>query len=185
MKNHTFRDFYEKLLADTLDAENQLTKALPKLAKASYAEELRSAFEEHLAQTKEHVTRLEQVFEIHNTKPKRTKCKAMEGLIEEGAEVIDEFETGDLRDAALISAAQKVEHYEISGYGTLRTFASMLGETQATSILEKTLGEEKAADQKLNQLSESINPEAASADMAGAEHDPGKKASTRSRQKVA
>ena len=189
MKTDTFREFYEELLSDTFDAENQLIKALPKLAKAASSEELASAFEEHLEQTKEHATRLEKVFQLHNAKPKRIKCKGMEGLIEEGAEVIKEYDEGDLRDAALICAAQKVEHYEIAGYGTLRTFASMLGESEAQSLLEETLEEEKAADQTLNELSESINPEAASGEMEeeeeGKEVASSKKPNSRSKQRVA
>jgi ferritin-like metal-binding protein YciE len=184
MKTETFRDFYEELLSDTLDAEYQLIKALPKLAKAASSEELGRAFTEHLEQTKDHASRLEKVFELHNLKPKRIKCKGMEGLIEEGAEVIKEYDEGDLRDAALVCAAQKVEHYEIAGYGTLRTFASMLGESEAQSLLEQTLEEEKAADQKLNLLSESINPEAAGGE-AQQKQESGRKTAIRSREKVA
>ena len=188
MKAETFQDFYQKLLADAFDAENQLIKALPKMAKAATSNELRSAFEEHLAQTREHAARIEKIFGMNDLSPKRTKCKAMTGLIEEGEEVIKEFETGDLKDAALISAAQKVEHYEIAGYGTLRTLASLLEETDAESLLEETLEEEKKADQKLNQLAGSINPEALEGEPEEEEElrqRKGGRISTRDKQRVA
>ncbi|HEY1262102.1 MAG TPA: ferritin-like domain-containing protein [Terriglobales bacterium] len=183
MKTETFQDFYQKLLADAFDAENQLIKALPKMAKAASSDELRSAFEEHLEQTREHASRIEEIFESSGIKPKRAKCKGMQGLIEEGAEVIEEFEEGDLRDAALITAAQKVEHYEISGYGSLKTIASMLGESEAQSQLEQTLQEEKETDQKLNQIAESINPGAL--EQAGEEQEErvGTQSETRSRRR--
>ena len=161
MRTETFQDFYHKLLSNALDAENQLIKALPKMAKAASSDELRNGFEEHLEQTREHAARIEQIFQNSGEKAKRIKCKAMEGLIEEGAEVIEEFDEGDLRDAALIGTAQKVEHYEIAGYGTLRTLAQLLGEDESRSLLQQTLGEEKETDAKLTQLSESINPQAA------------------------
>jgi len=191
MKIETFEDFYQKLLADAFDAENQLIKALPKMAKAASSDELRSAIEEHLEQTREHASRIEKIFESSDQSPKRTKCKAMEGLIEEGEEVIKEFEEGELKDAALICAAQKVEHYEIATYGSLRTFASMLGETEAQSLLEETLNEEKEADQKLNEIAESINPEALEEEEGEEEPQPATKQNktakpgTRNKQRVA
>jgi ferritin-like metal-binding protein YciE len=187
MKTETFQDFYQKLLSDALDAENQLIKALPKMAKASSSGELRSRFEEHLEQTREHAARVEQILQNNHEKAKRTKCKAMEGLVEEGSEAIEEFDEGDLRDAALICAAQKVEHYEIAGYGTLRNLAQLLGDNEAQSLLEQTLEEEKQTDEKLTQLSEPINSAAMEADGQEAESDvevgtKPRKASSRARQ---
>jgi len=187
MKSETFRDFYQKLLSDALDAENQLIKALPKMAKAASSDELRSGFEQHLEQTREHAARVEQILQNNYEKAKRTKCKAMEGLVEEGAEAMEEFDEGDLRDAALICAAQKVEHYEIAGYGTLRNLAQLLGDNEAQSLLEQTLGEEKQTDEKLTQLSEPINSAAMEAEGQEAESDveegtKPRKASSRPRQ---
>jgi ferritin-like metal-binding protein YciE len=187
MKTETFRDFYQKLLSDALDAENQLIKALPKMAKAASSNELRSRFEEHLEQTREHAARIEQILQNSSEKAKRTKCKAMEGLVEEGSEAIEEFEQGDLRDAALICAAQKVEHYEIAGYGTLRSLAQLLGDNDAHSLLEQTLEEEKQTDVKMTQLSEPINSAAIEAEGQEAESDSEegtkpRKASSRARQ---
>jgi ferritin-like metal-binding protein YciE len=152
---NTLRNTFLEELADIYDAEKQLLKALPKMAKAAENEELRAGFEEHLSQTEGHVNRLEQVFEAFGEKPKSKKCKAMKGLIEEGKDLIDE----DQGDAALIAAAQKVEHYEIAAYGSLRTWAERMGEEDAAELLELTLGEEKATDQKLSQVAETaVNP---------------------------
>ena len=147
-------------LRDTLDAERQLTKALPKLAKAASNEELKTAFETHLAETEEQIGRLEQIFEMLG-KPARGKhCAGMEGLIEEGKEVIEEDSPEAVTDAGLIAAAQKAEHYEIAAYGTMATYAKMLGMNDALKLLKQTLGEEKATDEKLSQLAASINFEA-------------------------
>lgn len=158
----SLRELYVKELQDLYDAENQLIKALPKMAEASNSEELRSGFEEHLEQTKSHAQRLEQIFEKLGEDPKGEKCKGMEGLIKEGSKVIDEEMPEPVKDAALIAAAQRVEHYEIAGYGTVRTFAELLGEEDAVSLLEETLEEEKETDEKLTELSETINEEAES-----------------------
>ena len=157
MKADSLRDLYLEQLKDLYDAENQLIKALPKLAKAASTEELRNAFEEHLEQTKEHAQRLETIFEGMGEKAKGQKCKGMEGLIKEGSEVIEEDMAEGVKDAALIAAAQRVEHYEIAGYGTVRTFANLLGENEAATLLEKTLAEEKEADQLLGGIAEEIN----------------------------
>jgi ferritin-like metal-binding protein YciE len=138
-------------LADAYDAEKQLLKALPKMAKAAQNEQLKDGFEEHLEQTQQHVERLEQVFEIFGQPAKGKKCKAMQGLIEEGKELIEE----DEGDAALICAAQKVEHYEIAAYGSMCSWAKLLGEDEAADILGETLEEEKETDEKLNELAES------------------------------
>ena len=156
----------EKLMVDSLKdiywAEKHLTKALPKMQKAATTDELKSAIEEHLAQTEEHVTRLEQVFEIFGKKAQGKKCDAMEGLIKEGDSVVGETEKGTkTRDAGIIMAAQKVEHYEIATYGTLVQFARTLGRDDAAEILGQTLEEEKETDDRLTQIAESnINQEA-------------------------
>jgi len=150
----------EKLFTDSLKdiywAEKQLTKALPKMQKKATTDELKSAIEEHLAQTEEHVSRLEQVFEICGKKAQAKKCDAMEGLIEEGNTVVEETEDGSMtRDAGIIMSAQKVEHYEIATYGCLVTFAKTLGIDEAADLLEQTLQEEKETDEKLTQIAES------------------------------
>ena len=149
------RETFIEELKDIYDAEKQLTKALPKMAKAAQDEQLREAFESHLQETEEHVRRLEQVFEIFGTPAKPKKCKGMQGLIEEGEEVIEE-EQGD---AGLICAAQKVEHYEIAAYGSLKAWAKLLEENEAVDLLEETLDEESQADEKLTEIAETaVNP---------------------------
>jgi ferritin-like metal-binding protein YciE len=153
------KDLYVDELKDLYNAENQLVKALPKMAKAASSEELRQGFEEHLEQTKGHVQRLEKIFQTLGESPKGKKCKGMEGLVEEGTEVMEEFE-GSLMDAALIGAAQRVEHYEIAAYGTACAFAEELGETEQASLLNETLEEEKETDKKLTKLADQINAQA-------------------------
>jgi len=161
MKESALRELYLDELRDLYNAENQLTKALPKMAKAANSEELRDGFRDHLEQTKGHVERLEQIFKELGEKPTGKKCKGMEGLVEEGAEMIDEDALEDeAKDAGLISAAQRVEHYEIAAYGCVRTYANLLGENDAAELLEETLNEEKETDQKLTKLAEKINVEA-------------------------
>ncbi len=164
MQKSSLKELYVEELRDIYDAETQLVKALPEMAKAATSEELRSGFEDHLEQTKEHVRRLEQVLNEMGEKAKGKKCKGMQGLVSEGKEIIDEDFEDDVRDAALISAAQRVEHYEIAAYGTVRTYAEIFGEQNAVSLLEKTLEEEKETDQKLTELAEGINVEAAAAE---------------------
>jgi ferritin-like metal-binding protein YciE len=159
MANETLRELYIDELKDLYSAENQLVKALPKMAKAATSEKLSSGFEEHLEQTKGHVQRLEQIFESLDESPKGKKCSGMEGLVKEGSEAMDEFEDAVL-DAALISAAQRVEHYEIAGYGTVVAFAELLGESEHQSLLNETLEEEKETDEKLTELSKQINSQA-------------------------
>jgi ferritin-like metal-binding protein YciE len=160
MAKEALKNLYIEELRDLYDAENRLVKALPKLAKAAESEELRAGFEEHLEQTKGHVDRLRQIFESLDERPDGKKCAAMIGLIQEGQDILDEdFEDG-VKDAALISAAQRVEHYEIAAYGCVKTWAGLLGETEAQSLLEQTLNEEKEADGKLTELSSEINLEA-------------------------
>jgi len=159
MPEQGLRELYIDELKDLFNAENQLVKALPKMAKAANSEELRAGFEEHLQQTKGHVQRLETIFKQLGENPKGKKCKGMEGLVEEGSEVMEEHE-GALLDAALIGAAQRVEHYEIAAYGTVVAFAEELGESEHVSLLNETLEEEKATDEKLTELSGDINSEA-------------------------
>jgi ferritin-like metal-binding protein YciE len=154
------RELYIEELKDLYNAENQLVKALPKMAKAASSDELRQGFEEHLEQTKGHVQRLEKIFQALGESPKGKKCKGMEGLVEEGSEVMKEDFEGALMDAALIGAAQRVEHYEIAGYGTVCAFAEELGETEQNSLLNETLEEEKETDDKLTQLAQQINAQA-------------------------
>jgi ferritin-like metal-binding protein YciE len=162
MAQNTLKQLYVDELRDIYDAEKQLIKALPEMAEAATSEELRSGFEKHLEQTKEHARRLEQIFSELGEKPTGKKCKAMQGLVAEGSEMIEDDFEGEVKDAGLISAAQRVEHYEIAAYGTVRNFASVLGEQNAVSLLEKTLNEEKETDEKLTELSDGINAKAAS-----------------------
>ena len=161
MKENALKELYIDELRDIYNAENQLTKALPKMAKAATSEELQAGFEGHLEQTKGHVERLDQIFKELGEKPTGKKCKGMEGLVEEGEEMIKEGELeGEALDAGLISAAQRVEHYEIAAYGCVRTYANLLRENNAVGLLEQTLKEEKETDQKLTKLAEKINVEA-------------------------
>jgi ferritin-like metal-binding protein YciE len=171
MALHSLSDLLVEELRDLFSAENQLIKALPKLAKAASAPELRQAIEKHLEETKGQVTRLETIFRDLEVSPKGKKCKAMEGLIEEGGEMMDMDGDASVRDAGLIAAAQRVEHYEIAGYGCARTFATLLGYQEAASLLQETLDEEANADKKLTELAETvINVEAERQEeaMAGA-----------------
>ena len=156
MKLDSLRDVYLTELRDLYSAENQLLKALPRMAKAASAPELKAAFTSHLAETRTQVERLTKIFAELNQKPGGKKCKAMEGLVEEGKEVIEEEGEPSAKDAALIAAAQRVEHYEMAGYGCVRTFARLLGEEAAAKLLQETLDEEGAADKKLTELAESI-----------------------------
>jgi ferritin-like metal-binding protein YciE len=156
MQQSELKELYIDELKDIYSAETQLVKALPKMAKAASSDELRSGFEEHLEQTKGHVARLEQIFKALGEKPTGKKCKGMEGLIEEGSEAAGEDYEGDVKDQALIGAAQRVEHYEIAAYGTVRAMAEKLGEDQAVELLGETLEEEKETDEKLTELADSI-----------------------------
>ncbi len=153
------RDLYKEQLEDLYSAEQQLIKALPKMAKAASSEELRTAFEDHLEQTRGHAERIETIFEEMGEKLTAKKCKAMEGLVKEGSEVIEEDMEDSLKDAALIAAAQRVEHYEMAGYGCVKAYATRLGDEEAASLLEQTLDEEKEADELLNGIAEELNIE--------------------------
>jgi ferritin-like metal-binding protein YciE len=161
-KVQTLEDAFVEGIRDLYDAEKQLVKALPKMAKASHSEELRSAFQEHLEVTKGHVTRLEQVFESMDQKARSKPCKAMKGLVEEGQEIITEGKQTEehIADLELIGAAQKVEHYEMAGYGTMRTWAQQMGNREVGSLLEQTLKEEEEADKKLTQVAKALYKEA-------------------------
>lgn len=158
---HDLRELFEEQLKDIYWAEKALTRALPRMAKNATSEELADAIKSHLEETKGQVQRLEQVFELLGKKAQAKKCDAMEGLIKEGEGIIEETKPGPVRDAGIIAASQKVEHYEIASYGTLASFATLLGEDEAAALLEETLEEEKACDSKLTEVAESaVNLEA-------------------------
>ena len=162
-------DLFVNQIEDLYDAENRLTKALPKMADAAASTSLRQAFQSHLGETEGHVSRLETIFRDMKVEPKRETCQAMKGLISDGEEMIDATGSTDVKDAALIAAAQRVEHYEISGYGTARTIAQQLGLTEVVTLLQQTLDEEKAADEKLTTIAESlVNVRAATGRAAAA-----------------
>jgi ferritin-like metal-binding protein YciE len=161
MAAQTLEDLMVDVMRDTYNAEKQLVKALPKMAKAASSEELRSAFEEHLEVTRGQVTRLEEAFKELGVAVRGKNCVAMEGLIEEGKELMEEDHDPEVLDAGLIAAAQKVEHYEIAAYGTLRAWAGMLGYTRAAELFQESLDEESEADETLSQLAmTSVNVEA-------------------------
>ncbi|HXO05070.1 MAG TPA: ferritin-like domain-containing protein [Candidatus Sulfotelmatobacter sp.] len=171
MEHKDLMNLFVDELKDLYSAESQLIKALPKMAKAATSDDLRAGFEHHLDQTKEHARRIEEICAELGEKPTGKKCGGMEGLIGEGKEMMDEFE-GDLLDAALISAAQRVEHYEIAAYGTVRTYAELLNQDRAVELLEETLEEEKETDQKLTELAATINVEAVNAEGSEDEELP-------------
>ena len=165
MKLDSLKKLYVEELRDIYSAETQLVKALPKMAKGASSAELKQAFEDHLEQTKEHVERLEEIFNRLNEKPTGKTCKGMKGLLEEGSEMLEEEGEESVIDAGLIGAAQRVEHYEIAAYGTVRTFANLLGEEEAADLLQQTLDEEGETDKHLSELAEEIvNQEAISED---------------------
>jgi ferritin-like metal-binding protein YciE len=160
-KMQTLEDVYMDLLKDLYSAEKQLVKALPKMAKNAQAPDLQKAFQEHLKQTEGHVERIERIFSDLDGSPRGKKCVGMEGLIEEGNELLKEDVEPDVLDAGMIAAAQKVEHYEIASYGTARAWAERLGYNQAARLLQETLDEESMANEKLTQIAEShVNMEA-------------------------
>jgi len=185
MKPSNLNELFLHELKDVYDAEHQLVEALPKLAEAASNPQLAQAFQKHLEETREHVTRLEAVFQSCGEEPERETCKGMKGLIAEGEKMLKEIEDPETRDAALISAAQRVEHYEIAAYGTLRVWAMTAGFGEAEDELEAILGEEKAANAKLTEIAESrVNTDAEDAESAGAK--PGRRSEAeRSRAKPA
>lgn len=153
---NTMEGLFLEELKDLYSAEHQITKALPKMAKAATSKELRAAFESHLKETEGHIQRLDQVFETLDTGSRGKTCEGMKGLLEEGSEILKEIEAGEVRDEAMISAAQRVEHYEMAAYGTARAFAERLGKNQVAKLLEQTLQEEKTADKKLTEISKKM-----------------------------
>jgi len=161
---NSLQDLFVDQIQDLYDAEQRLTKALPKMAAAAHSSQLRAGFEQHLRETQNHLKRLERVFQTMGRSAEGKTCHAMKGLVEEGSEVISAGGDPDVKDAALIAAAQRVEHYEMSGYGTARTFAQRLGNHEAARLLQETLQEEEATDKKLTELAEQgINAQAAMA----------------------
>jgi ferritin-like metal-binding protein YciE len=160
MKLESLKELFIEELKDLYSAENQILKALPKMIKKASSSELKRGFEEHLEQTRGHVERLEKIFQQLDESPKGKKCKGMEGIITDGAELMEEDAEPDVMDAGLIAAAQRVEHYEIAGYGCVRTYARLLGHSNLVQLLESTLNEEKATDAKLTRLAENVNVEA-------------------------
>ena len=161
MKMATLEEVYVDKLRDLYDAEEQIVKALPKMAKAASMPDLQEAFQKHLEQTKAQIMRLDEVFETLGASPDGKQCKGMRGLLEEGEELLTEGEQGSALDAALIAAAQSVEHYEIAGYGSAQTWARQLGQTQVADLLEETLEEEEQTDEDLTEIAEAlVNPEA-------------------------
>jgi ferritin-like metal-binding protein YciE len=160
VKAKSLRELYVEELKDLYDAEQQIIKALPKIASEVSSEPLRGALNEHLEITKQQAGRIERIFENIGQQLKAEKCKGMEGILKEGNEVLKKAQDQDVRDAAIIAAAQRVEHYEIAAYGTVRTYARLMGEEESAQLLEQTLNEEKEADQELTQLAEQINVEA-------------------------
>jgi ferritin-like metal-binding protein YciE len=161
MKLESLHDLYMSELKDLYGAEDQILKALPKMIEKAESPQLRDALESHLEETRGHVSRLEQVFEMHGEEAKKLKCKGMQGVLEEGDEMVGKDATPAVRDAAIISACQRVEHYEIAAYGTVRTYAEQMGQQRAADVLQETLDEELAADETLTEIANSrVNIEA-------------------------
>jgi ferritin-like metal-binding protein YciE len=156
MELETLKDLYIHELKDLYSAEKQIVKALPKMAKAATNKELAEGFEEHLRQTKEHVARLEKILTSHDQSTRGPKCEGMEGLLKEGDKMIKEDAEDEVRDAGLIAAAQRVEHYEMAGYGCARTYAELLGDPEGADLLQTTLTEEEETDKKLSKLATSV-----------------------------
>jgi ferritin-like metal-binding protein YciE len=161
MKPNSLQELYVEQLKDLYDAEQQIIKALPKMIDAATSGDLKDALSEHLEITEAQVTRLEQIFATLDVKAKGEKCKGIHGVIEEGSDLIGNIKDADVRDAAIIASAQRVEHYEMAGYGTARTYATLLVENEASQLLQRTLDEEKEADHRLTTLASEINVNAA------------------------
>lgn len=163
MSIESLEDLFLDELKDLYSAEKQITKALPKMVRASSNPDLAEAFQSHLEETRGHVERLEEIFDMLGKKGTGKTCEGMKGLLEEGSEMISEVKKGSVRDAGLISAAQRVEHYEMAGYGTVHALAELLGKREMVKLLAQTLSEEKAADEKLTEISTAVNEEASEA----------------------
>jgi ferritin-like metal-binding protein YciE len=179
MKPNSLRELYLEQLKDLYDAEHQIIKALPKMIDAAQAEELKDALNEHLDVTKEQAKRLEQIFKNLGEKPKAEKCKGMQGILQEGEDLVSGIKDDSVRDAAVIASAQRVEHYEMAGYGTARTYAELLDQTDAGELLQQTLNEEEEADQVLTNLSGDINADAMSEGAEEEEERPSRSSRTR------
>jgi ferritin-like metal-binding protein YciE len=156
MSVNTIEKLFLDELSDLYSAEHQITKALPKLVKAAKSNQLQTALEHHLRETEGHVQRLDQVFKALGEKPSSKTCEGIKGILEEGESTVKSTEEGNIRDLAIVSGGQRVEHYEMAAYGVARTYAKRLGKTQVVELLEKTLEEEKAADRKLTECSEQV-----------------------------
>lgn len=163
MKIQSFQELYLHELRDLYNAEQQITKALPKMMEAAKSSDLKQGLQRHLEETRGQIERLEQIFSALGEKPGSVKCRAMEGLVKEGDEIMESVSRGELLDAALIAAAQRVEHYEMAGYGTARNYAKILGHSEHAKLLQASLDEEGETDKKLNTLADKINPAALSA----------------------
>jgi ferritin-like metal-binding protein YciE len=175
MAPNSLQELYVEQLRDLYDAEQQIIKALPEMIEVATSEDLQEALNEHLEVTKEQATRLENIFETLGEKAKGEKCKGMQGVIQEGSDLIDEIEDPNIRDAAIIVSAQRVEHYEMAGYGAARTFATLLEDEESGKLLQQTLDEEKEADQRLTSLAEEINESASEIESAETEKPAKKK----------
>jgi ferritin-like metal-binding protein YciE len=163
MSVDSIKKLFVEELKDLYSAENQITKALPKMVKAATSPELKKAFESHLRETEGQIQRLEKICSILGASPRGKSCDGMKGVLDEGSSMLHEIAEGEVRDAALIGAAQRVEHYEMAAYGTVRSYAELLGKPDIAELLEETLEEEKAADQKLTSISQKVNAQAQSA----------------------
>jgi len=163
MKLENLQQLFVKELRDLYDAENQITDALPKLIDAAHNSELKNALQDHLNVTRKQIARLDRIFQMLNEKPTGVTCKGMKGLIKEGDEMVSQGSDPSTRDAGIISAAQRVEHYEMAGYGTVRTYAQLLGQQEMARLLQQTLGEEAEADEKLTEIASMVNVEARAA----------------------
>ena len=178
MKLDSLQKLYIEELRDLYNAENQLVKALPKMAKHAAHQELKQAFEDHLEQTKEHVERLDEIFKRLDERPTGKTCKGMKGLIEEGSEILEKDGDASVLDAALIGAAQRVEHYEIAAYGTVCNFAKQLGLRDALELLKETLDEEEQTDKRLSEIANTVNLEAAEVQPEESRNRSGRKTRT-------
>ena len=170
MKLNSLRELYMEQLRDVYDGEHQIIKALPKMIEKASSQDLKDALKEHLETTKQHATRIERIFERLEEKAKGETCKGMKGIIDEGDDLVGNIKDADVRDAGIIAAAQRVEHYEMAGYGTARTFAMLLEGQDAGQLLQQTLEEEKEADKTLTMLAGKVNANAAAGTTAGRQH---------------
>ncbi len=181
----SLQELYVEQLRDLYDAEQQIIKALPEMIDAAQSDNLKEALNEHLDVTKEQASRLEKIFNTLGEKPKGERCKGMQGVLAEGSDLVGKIDEGEVRDAAIIASAQRVEHYEMAGYGTARTYATMLGENEAGDLLDQTLSEEKEADEKLTDLAGEINVAANSEEEGDNENETSATGKSTKRQTIA